>query len=583
MTPVPTNTDATDLWRRTLRIATLLAVAPHELGGVVLRAPYGPMRDAWLATFAAALPRGTDIRRMPATIDEAQVLGGLDLSATLAQGKPAMTRGLLASADGGVIAVPMAERLSPSIAAHLAGALDEGLVRAEREGMSIEAAARFGLVLLDEGEDGEAPPAALVDRLAFAIDLRPVPVRDASAAAMECDAIAGARKSWRYVEISDDAVSALAATALALGIDSARAGILSMRTAKIIAALDDREMVDEDDIREAAALVLAPRATRIPAPAADEADDTPPPDTPPEQTSSEDVRPLDDIVLEAAKAALPPGLLALLAAQVTQSGRAVGASGKAGALRSGLRRGRAIGARPGLPGHGARLDVIATLRAAAPLQRLRTPRPDAGNRIAVRRDDFRITKFKQHRATTTIFLVDASGSTALQRLGEAKGAVRLMLADCYIRRDQVALIAFRGKLAELLLPPTRALARADRALAGLPSGGGTPVAAGLDAATQLAEAEHRQGRTPNLVMLTDGRANVARDGAGGRAKAQDDARHAASVWRMRGFRALVIDTSATAHPLAGDLAREMGARFLFLPHADARAVNNVVRSMQAGP
>ena len=116
------------------------------------------------------------------------------------------------------------------------------------------------------------------------------------------------------------------------------------------------------------------------------------------------------------------------------------------------------------------------------------------------------------RETTTIFVVDASGSAALHRLAEAKGAVELLLADCYIRRDQVALIAFRGSAAELLLPPTRSLARAKRSLAGLPGGGGTPLAAGLDAAFALSDSIRRKGQTPTVIVLTDGRANIARDG-----------------------------------------------------------------------
>ncbi len=140
----------------------------------------------------------------------------------------------------------------------------------------------------------------------------------------------------------------------------------------------------------------------------------------------------------------------------------------------------------------------------------------------MRREDFRVSRFKQRSETTTVFVVDASGSSALHRLAEAKGAVELLLADCYVRRDSVALIAFRGRRAELLLPPTRSLVRAKRSLAGLPGGGGTPLAAGIDAALALADAMRRRGATPVVVPLTDGRANIARDGAG-RARAGADA------------------------------------------------------------
>jgi magnesium chelatase subunit D len=116
--------------------------------------------------------------------------------------------------------------------------------------------------------------------------------------------------------------------------------------------------------------------------------------------------------------------------------------------------------------------------------------------VEVRRDDFRVGRFEQRSQSTTIFVVDASGSSAFNRLAEAKGAVELLLADCYVRRDRVALLAFRGRGAELLLPPTRSLVRAKRSLAGLPGGGGTPLAAGIDAAAALADAVRRRGETP---------------------------------------------------------------------------------------
>ena len=163
------------------------------------------------------------------------------------------------------------------------------------------------------------------------------------------------------------------------------------------------------------------------------------------------------------------------------------------------------------------------------------------------------------------------------RLGEAKGAVELLLADCYVRRDRVALIAFRGRTAELLLPPTRSLVRAKRSLAGLPGGGGTPLAAGIDAAFELADAIRRRGATPVVVVLTDGRANVGRDGIGGREHASADAMAAARRARAGRLTALVLDTSPQAQRQARELAAEMGATYLPLPHAGAAAVSQAVR------
>jgi magnesium chelatase subunit D len=197
-------------------------------------------------------------------------------------------------------------------------------------------------------------------------------------------------------------------------------------------------------------------------------------------------------------------------------------------------------------------------------------------RVEVREDDFRVTRFRQRRPTTTVFVVDASGSTALHRLGEAKGAVELLLADCYVRRDRVALIAFRGAGAELLLSPTRSLVRAKRSLAALPGGGGTPLAAGIDAAATLADGLRRRGDQPFLVFLSDGGANVARDGSHGRQRALADAEAAAARLALAGIAAVVVDTSPRPSAQAARLAEAMHARYLPLPRADAAAVSRAV-------
>ena len=187
----------------------------------------------------------------------------------------------------------------------------------------------------------------------------------------------------------------------------------------------------------------------------------------------------------------------------------------------------------------------------------------------MRPEDFHVTRYKQTRQTTTVFVVDASGSSALNRLAEAKGAVELLLAECYVRRDRVAVLAFRGAGVELLLPPTRSLARAKRCLAALPGGGGTPLAHAIEAAGQLADQVLRRGETPVLVLLTDGRANIARDGTPGRTRATDDALMAARQLRPSGCSTLLLDTSPQPQPSARTLADAMGAAYLPLPHAGA--------------
>ncbi len=165
----------------------------------------------------------------------------------------------------------------------------------------------------------------------------------------------------------------------------------------------------------------------------------------------------------------------------------------------------------------------------------------------------------------------------MHRLAEAKGAVELLLSDCYARRDRVAVIGFRGDAAQLLLAPTRSLVRAKRQLAGLPGGGGTPLADGIDAATALAATVRRGGATPLVVLLTDGRANIARGGKPGRPEATADALAAARAFRAGGTAALLIDTSPQPSEAARTLADTMSARCVALPHAAADALSNAVR------
>ena len=422
-------------------------------------------------------------------------------------------RGILASAHGGVLWTAMAERLDVGTAAHLCRALDEGAIAVERDGVTRREPARFGLVAFDEGIDDERVPPALADRLAIHLDLEdgrlepPPPT---------LPRLADARERRDAVEIPDGTLEVLCGTAVALGIGSLRAPMLALEVARIAAALDGRTLIQDDDVTLAARIVLAPRATRLPAPP--EEDETPETPEPPESDhdGNDPAEPepgsLDEIVLEAAKSALPAGLLEKLAACAGPN--APRAHGPAGAQKTSKLRGRAVGTRRGRWSSGARLNVVETLRAAAPWQRIRR-QGDRGGRLEVRADDFRMKRFVSRTETTTIFAVDASGSAAFQRLAEAKGAVEQVLADCYIRRDHVALVAFRGTQAQLLLPPTRSLVRAKRSLAGLPGGGTTPLASGIEAAVALANDARGRGQAPAIVLMTDGRANVGLDGQPG--------------------------------------------------------------------
>ena len=545
--------------------ALLCAVDPVGLGGVALRCAAGPQRDAWLAGFRALMGQAA-WRRIPPDLPDNRLLGGLDLTATLALGRPVAETGVLAAVDGGTLVIAMAERMPGGTAARIASVIDARAVVIEREGVAFNAESRFCTLMLDEGiEADEKAPPALLERLAFHILPGEAPP--------DID-VSEARALLPAVTMADEFIEALTGAAMALGIGSPRAVLLALNAARAAAALDGREVVEKADAELAARLVLAPRATMAPPPPDSEEEQQQEP-TPPEQNQDEppppdeqapmpDPKELEELLLAAAAANLPPHLLdqAKLAALTSRKG-----GGRAGEARAQAKRGRPIGSRAGEPRGDARMAVLDTLRAAAPWQSIR-PRP-AHARIAIRREDFRIRRYKQKSEVTSIFAVDASGSSALNRLAEAKGAVELLLADCYVRRDRVALIAFRGSRAEVLLPPTQALARAKRSLAGLPGGGPTPLASGMDAAVELAVSERRAGRSALIVLMTDGRANIARDGAPGHARANLDALDAARAMRAAGVSCILLDTAPRPQPAARALAEAGAAIYLPMPMADS--------------
>ncbi len=578
-----------------LALALLASDGAASLGGAVVVAPGAEEGERWVAALRGALGvrrPSAPWRVVPSAVSEDRLAGGLDVVATLAAGARVDARGLLHEAAGGVLVLPRAAAASTATLARIADAV-------EQECLTVVA------VVCGEEEYADLP-ALIVERLSLHVRLpaayepayEPAPPGHA-ARIPEASDHASAAASAR------DAASALCGVADSLGVASTRAAVLALRTARALARDAGRAAPADDELAAAVQLVLAPRATRAPANEDPTTDDPAPPDPaaaalprdPADAPSSSDANPdvahddapdteRDDpstreILVAAARAALPPDLVAAGGRGAAMRSAPRGATGRsARALpRADDPRGRRVGTAPGHPRGGRRLDLIETLRAAAPWQHARGRAP--GTPLAVRTGDLRVQRRRRPLGTTTVVVVDASGSAALGRLAEAKGAVELLLAESYARRDQVALVAFRGAGADVLLPPTRALARARRAVSALPAGGGTPLAAALVAAADLARGARRAGTRPAVVLLTDGRANVALDGTPGRERAAADADRAARALAATldgaGGLAVVVDTAVRGGAAARDLAAAAGARYVTLPYASAQALHAVVR------
>ena len=603
-------------WFDAQTTAALLAIDPHGLGGICVKSQFGPIRDVWFAFMQTQIAPGIHFQKIPLQIQDEQLLGGLDLEATLSYGKPIYSSGLLAKSHGGFIVLPMAERISPHTIAHIMQVLDRGEVRHPQQTTEFTPCL-FGMIALDEGiGPDESIHPRLAEHMAFEVRLDQLSLNDCTdSLEISPTVIAEAKKRLPEIECDIRFIESLMQSAAAFGVDSIRAGLFAVRAAKALAALRNQQAVTEDEVVDAARLVLSHRATRMPSsreelepdePAAepDSAEDAEQPneeqskseqepqtqDDPNqgkdsdtdanhpkenmEQPSAED---LEELLIEAIRAGIPRNALAQLSAGLGRANSKQGSKGQFGQLQKNANAGRPAESWRGLPKGGKRLDLLKTIRAAVPWQTMRQVEsrlkpPSVSNqrsRIQIRADDLHIKRYQQRQGVVTIFLVDASGSSATQRLAEAKGAVEQLLADCYIRRDEVAMIALRGRTAEVVLPPTRSLVRAKRNLAALPGGGGTPLATGFAAVNAMALSIRRKGMTPLIVVMTDGVANVTLEGVGGRERAHQDALHTARQLRAAGHAILFIDTASAPQALAEALANEMNAQYLPLPYINS--------------
>ena len=580
------------------RLALMLLAIEPRLRGVAFAGPAGSGKSALLHGLHALLP-DLPFEQLPIGADDEALLGGLDLEATLARGTRVVRTGLLARADGGVLAVEDCNLLPESAANQLLGALDSGEVRIEREGLSLRSPCRLRLVATFDPAEG-APRAHLLDRLGLIVAL---PRPGAAAARAEVvrrhlspaedlwqedlgllrDVVATARAGLAEVELGDRQARELAAAALAFGVQGHRADLFAQLVARASAALALRDRVEREDLELAVRFVLAPRATRNadatpPEPPQPPAEAPPPPPDPTRDDATHDGLPepdemqLGDEVLAALATDLPD-VLATLPFRAAHGGR----SGSRGSTDG--RRGRHVASVPGTPREG-RLDVIATLRIAARGQRLRAPHPSrVGGRIVVRAEDLRVKRFRDKAGALFLFAVDASGSMALNRMRQAKGAVHALLERAYVNRDRVALMSFRGQGAELLLPPTGSVELLRRAVDQIPTGGGTPLAATLVAALDVAQQARRRGlQNVVLVLLTDARANVGLKAD--RAGVEDELRQLAMAAAATGLKSLVIDTqrSYLSQGSAQKLASWLGGQYLYLPGADGSAIAAAART-----
>ncbi|MFF9911204.1 putative cobaltochelatase [Streptomyces sp. NPDC013457] len=585
---------------------------------------------------APAAARPARMVELPVGASEDRLVGALDIERALSEGVKAFEPGLLADAHRGILYVDEVNLLHDHLIDLLLDAAAMGSSYVEREGVSVRHAARFLLVGTMNPEEGELRP-QLLDRFGLTVEVaasrepeqRVEVVRrrlayDDDPAAFAArwageesalrERIVAARALLPEVVLGDAALLQIAATCAAFEVDGMRADIVMARTATALAAWAGRTEVTSEDVRQAALLALPHRRRRNPFDAPgldedrldetleqfkgeDEGDDDPDPGpdggpgggpgggVPPQGEGPEESAPRDAGADETPAPAPGGGggageRAAVKAAEpfrtkmLSVPGLGEGAAGRRSRART--EHGRTTGAvRP--RGALTKLHLAATVHAAAPHQKARGR---TGPGLVVRRDDLRQATREGREGNLVLFAVDASGSMAArQRMSAVKGAVLSLLLDAYQRRDKVGLVTFRGRDAEVALPPTSSVDAAAARLEQLPTGGRTPLSAGLLKAHDVLRVERLRdpSRRPLLVVVTDGRAT------GGGADPVALAARAARLHASEGTAAVVVDceTGPVRLGLAGDLARELGGTAVTLDELRADSIAGLVRNVQA--
>jgi magnesium chelatase subunit D len=579
-----------------VKLALLLNAVDPRIGGVLLRGEKGSAKSTLARSLAGLLPGPARFVDLPVSASEDRVVGSIDLSAALAEGVKRFHPGLLALADGGVLYIDEINLLPDHLVDVLLDVAASGVNRVERESMSETHSSRFVLVGSMNPEEGDLRP-QLLDRFGLTVDVHTSNEVGTRVEAVqrrrdfdhdpngfmtqwaEADAAVAAQVAEAApAEVPRQVLERISQLCVSVGAEGLRADLVMGRAAAALAGLEARSVVDLDDVRRVAPLVLAHRRRRSPFDDTgidqNEIDDAlgeheHSPSSPPDNSDAESGGGGEAQARDPAAANAPSRVVPLSAPRTTTHDAE---SGRRTTVES--PRGRLIGERAA-QGPVSDLAMGATVRAAALRRATHTADPDSPPAPLILVDDLRQAVREQKVGNLLILAVDASASMGVERRMEAvKGAVLSLLLDAYQCRDRVALITFHGDAATVALRPTASVEVARTRLADVATGGRTPLAAGIEAAIGTA-AGATDSHRPLVILISDGRATAGSEGA----DPLQEAMTAAARVRSTGIASVVIDVEDgdVRLGLSVQLAEAMGARYLPLPELSAGALTTAIR------